>query len=248
MSLAEASLWAVIKKQYIFKIKSYSNLYVSMVAVQLIAFLFTAGGMAGTSGIGYNNIYIEVKMCSGTGVFIFTVLWIMANSFILTLPLCRNIDFSFVTNRISSNMANIGFMATAAIAGGITTALATILLRNVFYYTTESKFLFAANFWVEPGELLTGAGVAIMYLLLFSAAGYLAGALMQLHRSLYVILPALLLGMFFYESANEHIRIFKALDFFFLEKSPLLFTFKIAVAVLLLWVCAMGLSNRTEVR
>jgi hypothetical protein len=248
MSLAETNLWAVVKKQYIFKLQSYANLFLSLVIVQLIALLFTAGGMAGTSGIGWNNMLVEVKLYSGETIFIYTALWVMAAAFILTLPLYRNIDFSFVTNRLSSNMANIGFLVTASIAGGVTATLATLLLRNILYYIGGSENFFSTNFLVGPGEFLSGMAVAILYLLLFSAAGYFAGALIQLHRSLYVILPALLLGTFFYEAANEHVRIFRAFVFFTLERSPWLFFQKITISVLLLWICAILLSNRAEVR
>lgn len=247
-SLMESSLGTVVKKQYIFKLQTYANLFVSLAAVQLIAMLFTAGGIAST-GMGSNNLYVLVKIYSGTGIFGFTVLWIMVNSLILMFPQYRNIDFTFVTNRISSNLANMGFMVTAAAAGGITAVLGSLLLRNIFYYAGGSEYLLNANnFYIGPAELFSSMGVAVLYLLLSSAAGYLAGALVQLHKSLYVILPALLLGLFIYESANEQIRIFRRLDFFFLERSPLLFTLKIMISVLLLWACAVLLSNRTEVR
>lgn len=248
MSLAEISLWAAVKRQYLFKLRAYANLFISMVAVQVIALLFTLAGMTGTSGMGMDNINIELKTFSGTGLFIFTVLWILVSAFILTLPSYRNIDFSFVGNRLSGNLSNIGFLGTAAAAGGATIAFGSILLRNIVYYTAAAEHIISANFYVGAGELFTGMAVAAAYLLLFGAAGYLAGALMQLHRSLYVIVPALLIGTFFYESANEQVRIFKALDFFFLEKSPVLFTLKIAISTFLLWIGAMLLSNRTQVR
>lgn len=247
MFLAETSLWAVVKKQYIFKLKSYANLFVYLAAVQVIALLFTLGGMS-SSSIGWSNMHVEVQSYSGTVIFIFTAVGILAISFMLTLPLYRNIDFSFVTNRLSSNLANIGFLFTLSIAGGVTATLGSILLRNILYYTGESGNLFSANFLVEPGELLSGMGVAILYLILFSAAGYFVGALMQLHSSLYVILPALLLGAFFYETANQHIRIFQQIDFFTLENSPLFFFLKIVISAALLWVGAILFSNRTEVR
>ncbi|NLA46117.1 MAG: hypothetical protein GX866_01075 [Firmicutes bacterium] len=248
MSLAETSLWAVVKRQYMFKLQSYANLFVSLVIVQLIALLFTLGGMSGTSSMCSDNMCVVVKSYSGTGIFIFTALSIAVSSFVLALPLYRNIDFSFVTNRLSSNLANIGFLITVSIAGGVTATLGSILLRNILYYTGESGTILSLNFQVEPGELLSSLGVAILYLILLSAAGYFAGVLTQLHRSLYVLLPALLLGIFFYESANEHIRIFRRLDFFTLESSPIFFFLKIMIGAALLWIGAILLSDRTEVR
>lgn len=248
MSLAEISLGKAVKQQYGFKIRAYGNLFVSLMAVQLIALLFTAGGATGMSGMGWDNIYIEVRYYSGTMIFVFTALWIAVNSFMLTLPLFRNIDFSFVTNRISSNLANIGFMITAAVAGGGTAALGSILLRNILYYLTESGSLIGANFMVAPGELFIGIVVGMLYLLLFSAVGYFVGALLQLHRSLYVLVPALLLGVLLYDAAYESALMLRLIEFFSLELSPLLFVLKIAGAVLLLWTGAGLISNRAEIR
>lgn len=248
MSSARISLGGAVWRQYRFKLRTYANLFVSLMGVQVIALLFAVGGAVGMSGMGLNNVYVEFRFYSGTGLFVFTALWLVVNSFVLTLPLSRRIDLSFVTNRLSSNLANIGFLFTSAVAGGISALLGSLLLRNIFYYTGASGQLLEANFPVAPGELLTGMAVAILYLLLFSAAGYFSGALVQLHRSLYVIVPALLLGLFFYEAAHEEVRIFRAFDYFTLESSPLLFTLKILAGATLLWAGAVLLSNRTEIR
>ena len=51
MSLARISLGGAVKQQYLFKLRAYANLFVSLVAVQIIALLFTAGGMVGMSGM-----------------------------------------------------------------------------------------------------------------------------------------------------------------------------------------------------
>ena len=49
MFLTGTNLAAVVKKQYVFKLKSCSNLLISLVALQLIAILFTMGGMVGAA-------------------------------------------------------------------------------------------------------------------------------------------------------------------------------------------------------
>lgn len=248
MSLAKISPGEVVKRQYLFKLRAYANLFLSLVAVQVIALLFTAGGMTGMSGIGSNSIDLEIKFYSGTIIFVFTALWIAVNSFVLMLPLYRNIDFSFITNRISSNLANLCFLVTAAAAGGVTAALSSLLLKNVIYYSGGSGSLIGTHFLVEPGELLTAIAVGSLYLLLFGAAGYLVGALIQLHSSLYVLLPALLLGVLFYEAAHEHLRLLRLIDFFRLETSPALFFLKIMVSVLLMWFGAALISSKTELK
>ena len=247
MSLAEISPGRTVRQQYRFKLRVHANLFVSLAAVQVIALLFSAGG-TGAIGMGWNNIHLQLKFFSGGVLFVFTALWIVVNSFALTLPLSRKIDFSLVTNRLSSNLANIAFLVTAAIAGGITAVLGLLLQRNILYYTGAGELLLEANFSVAPGELFTGMAVAVLYLLLFSAAGYFAGALIQMHRLLYVVVPALLLGALFYEAAHEFSRLLRVIDFFRLETLPSLFVLKCVLVALLLWAGAVLLSNRMEIR
>ena len=85
-----------------FKLQSYANLFVSLVIVQLIALLFTLGGMSGTSGMCSDNM-CGGEVIFGTGIFILPPEY-SGSSFVLWLPALRNIDFSFVTNRLSSNL------------------------------------------------------------------------------------------------------------------------------------------------
>ena len=249
MSLVEISLGPAVKRLYLFKLRSYANLFVALVVAQTIALLFTVGGMTGvTSGIGWDNMNIQVRFYSGSGIFIFTLLWILIISILITLPPYRNIDFSFVTNRISSNLANIGFLITASVAGGITASLGSLLVRNIFHYCSRAELLIGNDFWVGPGDLISSMVVGMFYLLLLGAAGYLFGTLIQLHSSLVMILPALVIGIFFYEAANQQVRIFRAVDFYTLERSPFLFLLKTLVSLVLIWALSIFVSNRKEIR
>lgn len=252
MSLTEISLGTVVKKQYIFKLRSYANLYVSLVITQLIALLFTIGGMViENRGIGWNNIFLEVKFYSSLGIFIFTVFWILIYSFILPFPSYRYPDFSFVTNRVSSNMANMGFLITAAIAGGVTVTLGSLLVRNIIYYIGGNEGILSSNFWVSGGDLFTSMAVGSLYLLLLGTIGYFLGILVQLHRSLYLILPAFILGLLIYAIYAARTNpglVSQPILFFVQEEAPVLFILKIIGSVLLLWLGATILSNRVELR
>ncbi len=247
MSLTEISFLQVVQKQYLFKLRSYTDLFLSLVAVQLIALLFTTAGMVGSSGIGWNNIAIKISFYSGTGIFIFSLFWMTVVSFVLTLPPYRHVDFSFVSNRLSSNLANLAYLLTATLVAALSTTLGSILVRNISYYFGEKKYLLSPNFGVSPTDFLTSLAVATLYLLLLSGIGYLAGSLIQLHRSLYTILPALLFAAFLFMASNSPHHLCKMVYFYTLENSPALFVLKILISLLLLWGGAVLLSNQTEV-
>lgn len=249
MSLTEANLPGIIKKQYIFKLLSYSNVFVSLVALQLFAILFTLGGMVGIMSSGSMTMGVLVKFYSGAGILVFTFIWALSTAYILSIPSYRNIDFAFVSNRLSSNLANIVFLLTTSIAGGVTAMLSSIMLRNIVYYTGGSENVLGANFFISPRELLTGAAAAVLYLLLLSAVGYFLGMLIQLNKTLIIILPALIVGTLILETRNEHVRIIlRAIDFFAHESSLAIFFLKVTLSVLLLWGCTILFTNKMDVR
>lgn len=249
MSLANASLTDIIKKQYCFKLQSYAPMFVSLAAVQLIALFFTLGGMVGSMSSGSNFIDVTVKYYSGAGISAFTFFWALITAFIITLPHYRYIDFSFVGNRLSSNLANIAFLLTGSVAGGVTAILGSILLRNIAYYSGSETYILGFNYFITPRELLTGIIVSVLYLVLLSALGYFCGMLVQVNKILLVALPAFIIGVLILETKNEHIRIItRAFSFFADESAPALFILKIVAGALLLWACAVLLSNKTAVR
>ena len=101
MSLTETSLWDAVKKQYVFKLQSYANFFVSQVIVQLVALLFRRRH-GGNKRHRLNNILVEVNYIREQAYLFLQSC--TANSVILT-PFYRNIDFSFVGSRLSGNMA-----------------------------------------------------------------------------------------------------------------------------------------------
>lgn len=249
MSLTRTNLAAVVKKQYVFKLKSCSNLLISLIALQLIAILFTMGGMVDSMSIGSSYMSVTIRFYSGDGVFTFSLIWALATAFILTMPGYRNIDFTFVGNRLSSNLANFGFLLTASITGGISATLGSLMIRNIVYFSGGSENILGTNFFMGPGELLTAMAAAALYLLLLSAVGYFSGTLVQWNRILVLLLPALVVGTLIFEAGNYNRRIiWRAVDFFIQESSLALFALKVTATVLLLWTGTILLTNKTEAR
>jgi hypothetical protein len=245
MSLVKISFLEILKKQYLFKLRSYRQVYISLVTLQLLAIVFSFNG-SGMSGSGSQTLEVSVHYYSADVVVVFTMLWAFITSIIITTRAYRNDDFAFVANRISSNLANGLFLLTASIAGGITAMLSTSMLRVVMYVFGTKEFEVSTSSF---SELFNGYIAAILYVLLFSALGYLIGTLVQLNRAFVVIAPAIFIAIFFVGAGNASntIGVIVA-EFFFNESSILLFVFKVMISAILLFSSSFVLSNQLEVR
>lgn len=244
MSLNSMSLGTLVGKQYLFKWKAYAGVFNSMVALQLLAIVFSAGGI-GQTGTSTGSVTIDLYYYSVDNVVGFTMVWAFFKSILITTKSYRNDDYLFVTNRLSSNLANILFVFSASVVAGITAILSGYVIQMI-QYVQGNTFLTEANS-LTLGEWFTGAFATILYILFIGALGYLIGSVVQLHRTLVIIIPVALLGFLFVYDFNEPgmISMFK---FYFKENIFWLFAMKILGTVLLLFAASMLVSNRLEVR
>lgn len=246
MYLTEANLWDVVKKQYSYKLKAYMGLFFSLLAVQVAALLMSLGSVGG-SGTGTGDLFVSVRFYSGDIIILFTLLWAFITGITLTTKEYRHTDFSFITNRISSNLSSIGFLLTLCIAGGVLAILSSILLRVIVYFFIGSTDV-TSQYGIQ--EILIGMIATASYLILISAVGYFTGMLVQFNKIFIVLLPALYFGTFI-----TNVRIYgndsfiiKTIEFFNTESSLALFSIKVIIAAIILFGSAVLLSNRMEVR
>ncbi len=250
MSLTETNLIEVTKRQYFYKLRGYMSMFLNMVGVQIVALLFSSGGVSGSSGMSSNNIQFSVNWFSADMVLSFTLMWAFVVAIYLTTNNYRNIDFGFVSNRLSSNLSNIAFLLTAGVAGGITASLAGYLIRVIAYLSTGSQHIVSENFFILPQELLAGTIAAVLYIILVSSLGYFVGILAQLHKAIVVLLPALIFGTMIAEAkiAGKPQTFVKLAEFFTNEGSFTLFALKVMITVVVLFWGGIIMSNRLEVR
>lgn len=134
MFSTENNLFRVVKTQYIYKLKSFRRLFLAMIAAQAMALFFSLGGVGG-SGTGSGAVMLSTKNFSSVLTITFTFFWAFTVGALLTTREYRNIDFAFVSNRLSSNLSNFAFLVTASLTGGITAILGGILLRVIIYFS-----------------------------------------------------------------------------------------------------------------
>lgn len=248
MSLSKPSTASVIRKQYKYKLKAYLDVYFSLVVLQVISIFFSFAA-SNSSGVSTETMNIEVGYYSVDIVIAFTMIWGFITAIQLTTKAYRNSDFCFVTNRVSSNISNGLFLLTACAIGGTTAMISTFLQKVILYYIGGVNFVTNTNLSIDPQEILLGIGAAFLYVLLFSALGYIVGTLVQLHKSFAFIFPVTFFGLsFFTESLGLNELIIRLFKFLFSEPSFIIFSLKNLTIVAFLFTCATVISNRLEVR
>lgn len=194
MSLKEVSLQSITFKQYIYKLKGYSNLFFALLIAQILSLVFS---LQGTMHSGHGNGELNVSVIGYTGdqVIIFSCLLIMGTAFSIANRSYKNTEFSLIANRLSSNLSDIGFLMTCSLFSGITASLCGVLLRVIGYFTFDRTQILLEGFFIDPADLLLGIFVTSLYLLFLSSFTYLGGTLIERNKIFAIIIPVVLFGV-----------------------------------------------------
>lgn len=245
MSLTTISLAEAVKKQYFFKMKANIDSLSSLIWIQLLAMFFSFNAIAG-SGFSHGSISVNIKYYTSDMVMVFTLIWSFITAITITTKPYRFHDFTFITNRVSSSLSNILFLATANLFGAFTAILSHNLLNVVWIFSDEKHFYsLQAGFW----EHVIGIFVAFLYLMLLSSAGYFIGTLVQVSKGFIVIISALVIGILFAGvllGANPFIV--NLYQFYFKETSMLVLLIKILLSAAVFFTASISILNRLEVR
>lgn len=241
MYLTEPKMSNLVMKQYKYKLNSYIGALTSLIMIQIIAILmsFASTGMMGT---GTELIGINVYYYTADFVIIFTMLWAAMTAITITTKAYRFDDFSFVTNRITSNLSNIVFLITISVIGAVTAILSSFFIKTIMYFIfdLEKMMVIQASFI----EYVVGIVALFFYLLLFSAIGYFIGTLYQVSKaSLFLSIALLITAIILLGIPIEVV-----FQFFAFEESIGMFIVKVLITVLGLFVTSSAMSNKLEVK
>lgn len=241
MYSVETRTSSVAWKQYLYKFKSFS--FVGLIILQLVVLFFSTSGTM-TYGSGSGRLQLSVKVYASDIVIICTLVWISVKAFWLTKKDYKNMDFTFVTNRLSSSLSDIGLLFTLSIIGGFTSSLSSFLLRFVMYFTSDPAMIAGGAFKLPLPVLLHGLAAASLYMFLISGVAYLFGMLVEVNKLFTFVIPALLFGL-----ARTQSPIFmEVFQFFSKENSLLLLTWKVLFLTGIFFVLSLMIYNRMEVR
>ena len=249
MSLNKVTMEQVVKNQFFYKIGAYSGVFISLIILQLIAVLFSMNGVGMSSG-GYEQISYSLHYYSGNLVFIFTMLWVFIVSIIITSKVYRNEDFSFVSNRLSSDLSNILFVVFVSAIGTVTALLSTFLIKVILLFLPKFDMFYHSPISMNMSSFVFfGIVIAFCYILICAAAGYFVGTLVRLSSLFKVMVPVVFVGyLIFGGIINEVSGLATAVQFFYFESSLLTFVFKATFTVMVLFASSVAIFNRMEVR
>jgi len=245
MYLANASGREIVKRQYLFKLHAFIGAYIALMLAQWAALgisILSGSGMTGTSS---GELSIHVTYFNGDLLIAFALLWAFTTGITLTTKQTRNGDFSFVTNRFTSHLSSIVFLLTASVIAGITTMLASNLLKVGISFFSDANSFLNQSFSISFFELVVGILATTLYIILTATIGYLIGILVQLSKSFIIIIPGLYVALTMNGTSLSLENIFK---FFTNETSLFLFAIKVLVTISILFATSILISNRLEVR
>lgn len=242
MSLREVNLIPVTIKQYQYKLKGYSGLVYSFILTQLLGLFFSLTPRAGMSS-GNGVMRVSVNTFSTDTVLFFTFVWIIIVSALLTSKTYRNIEFSLVSNWVSSTLSNIFLLLTLSVFAGVSSTLLSFLLRFILIFTSEQSLILLEGVKIAPLDFLIGMLASTLYMILLSSITFLVRIIYELNSKFALILAAALIFI-----NNTYSAFFgNAFRFFTTESSLGLFTLKILATTILLFGLSLHLSNRMEV-
>ncbi|MBK5242300.1 hypothetical protein [Clostridium sp.] len=242
MSLVKNNFISVVRKQYGFKLQGFSKFFFIIIVTQIIGMLFTmsnAGGMTSTSNETYS---FKIEQNSTIYVFIFTIAIVTGATILLNLKEYKDMDFTFVTNRISSNISNIGFLITLSLFGAVTSALSGVLTRTIKYFLIGSSKIIEVGFYLTPGEIMCSIGANFLYFILFSSLVYFCTVLTQKSNIFFVII--LIVVVLFTQTPLFG----NIIEFYGKENNFLIFMIKALIMVTIFFTASILVSNNQEVR
>lgn len=245
MYLTNASSSAIVKRQYLFKLRAFIGAFIALMLVQWAALGFSILSGSGMTGTSSGDLSIKVTYFNGNLLITFTLLWAFTTGITLTTKQTRYGDFAFVTNRLTSHLSSIAFLFTASVIAGVTTMLASNLLRVGITFFSDANIFLNQSFSISFLELIIGIVATTMYVILIASIGYIIGMLVQLSKLFVIIIPSLFIALTM-GSANPSMEYIVA--FYSKETSLFLFALKVLITISILFAGAIFISNRMEVR
>ena len=193
MSLNDVSMMQNVKKQVWWKLSSYSSVFMTIIAVQIMASLLTLNGTSHMS-LGTNELRVEVSSYSLDSILMFSTVTVFIISSMLASKHMVEENFSIVTTRLTASLSTI-------VAQLIICVITTCTALSSFYI-----FAFIMRLRKSEESFLLQTAVEVKTLVLFfsllvvlSAAGFLVGSFLQTNRWIIAIIGVVvIIGLFSY--------------------------------------------------
>jgi hypothetical protein len=242
MYLVKSDFMAVVKKQYMFKLQGFSKFFFIIIVTQILGMLFTLTNAGGTMGTSHETYSLNIDIYSTLQVFIFTIAIVTFATILINLKEYKDMDFTLVTNRISSNISNIGFLITLSLFGAVTSALSGVLTRTIKYFFIGSSKIAEVGFYLTPVEIMYSIGADFLYFILFSSLVYFCTVLTQKSNVFIVIILTVVVLL------TQTPLFGNIIEFYVKENNFLIFMIKDLITAITFFLASVLVSNNMEVR
>lgn len=253
MYSTNSDVYSIARKQWLYKLNGYKVIFLELIIAQIIGLAISLGGIGGWSHSSGGGVEVQNKFYNGNMVLIMTLIFVFVAAIILTTRKCNNIDFTFVTNRVSSNLSNIGFLAVICTFGGVTASLYGVVLRVIMFFSLDKAAIIKEGFGYPLSHLMTGIAAAVLYMLLVGSIGYFLGTLANQGKVLISAITVIFLTMAIVQTKMKGTRfltdfINSFINFFIKETSFTVFVIKSLLVAVCFFAFSALISNEAEVR
>lgn len=240
--LNQLHLFDIVKRQFAFKLKAHHNLIGTFILFQILGLFFSFYGQK--SSVTEQAVTFTIETYSSDIIIGFTLVWIFVLPFYLTSASSKKMMHSFVTNKVTNFLSDIGLMFTLSLIGAISSVLlgTSIRLGILWYYDFNQIFTYEM---LSVSDLLLTIFLVFLYHLLLFSFSYLLGTTMQLHPRLVIIVPLLLLIIPFFSIVFFN-KVF-IFSFYVGEKSLIVFICKVLASSITFWLLSFFIDRRLEV-
>lgn len=245
MSLQEVSLYEVVKKQFVYKVKSYTGILQTLIVLQIIGLFLAASGSSGNMMGSSGTLNYTITYFSGTAITVMTIMWIITNCVLISTTAYKNDDFTFVSTRWSRHLANGVYIGFLAILGTFTSYMGINVLK-VVYQVLRIEVIYDVN--LSFMEHFTSMVTILGYLFLSGILSYLIGSVLQFNKLFTVIgIIAIVAFIALINSFNQVNVYYSIGKFIFAEESISIFMIKIVSICLLAFSASWFLNKNQEV-
>lgn len=247
MYLSEPKLVDIVKRQFRFKLNAHAAAFTTFVILQIGAFFLAFSGSKHTWQDSVADVTL-INLSNDVNVGL-SFIWAFILGIMLTTALRRNEAFSFVTTRLSNQLANLLFMLTASIFAGLITVLTGPVLKLLGILRHGEMIIYTPGLFEAPLDMIMRFITAASYILLFFLIGYTISSLVQLNKIFIGFFIALYIAFSFVGTSWDGTQyVVATINFFSNEHFLPLFLLKVFVTVLGLFAISAFITNRLEVR
>ncbi len=245
MSLQEVSLYEVVRKQFVYKVKSYTGILQTLIVLQIIGLFLAASGSSGMMSGSTVTLNYTITYFSGTAITVMTIMWIITNSVLISTTAYKNDDFTFVSTRWSRHLANGVYIGFLAILGTLTSYMGINVLKVVYQVLRiEATYNVNLSFMVHFTNIISIFG----YILLSGILAYFIGSVLQFNKLFTVIGIIAIVALIALINSFNQVNLYYSIGkFIFAEESISIFMIKIVSICLLAFSASWFLNKNQEV-